>query len=237
MHSVASVACVDGVETRAAALRQRIERDPASAVDALHELVVRAAHGDGGARDVLLAFAYLRARGDLDPRALEELALARGRALAAPLFRTDSPRASPRREPSAGAFAYRRLRLPAVFPASRGRVATATIRERVLVDPRPEVVARALAEAPLELRDVLRIASRRPAPPGVLVAVARDARWIRRHEVREALVANPFTPTWLALVLLPAVRAHARASEGRRSPELRAYAQAIRASTAPSAGS
>jgi hypothetical protein len=51
-------------------------------------------------------------------------------------------------------------------------------------------------------REVLRVASRRPVHPGVLMRVFANPRWSNRYRVRKALVYNPNTPIQIALTLV-----------------------------------
>lgn len=74
---------------------------------------------------------------------------------------------------------------------------------RLLLHPSPVMVTLLLEQSWVKLRDVLVIASRRPSSPAIAFAVADSERWIAHPVVREALVLNPFTPTGLALALLP----------------------------------
>jgi len=65
-------------------------------------------------------------------------------------------------------------------------------------------VARELLRNPrLTEREVLRLASLRPAQPAVLLAIAHSARFSTRPAVRTALARNPYSPTALAFQLLP----------------------------------
>ena len=65
-------------------------------------------------------------------------------------------------------------------------------------------VARELLVNPrLTEREVLRLASLRPAQPAVLLAIAQSARFATRLAVRTALARNPYSPTALAFQLLP----------------------------------
>jgi hypothetical protein len=65
-------------------------------------------------------------------------------------------------------------------------------------------VAQELLKNPrLTEREVLRLASLRPAQPEVLLAIAQNARFSTRLPVRTALARNPYSPTSLAFQLLP----------------------------------
>jgi hypothetical protein len=79
---------------------------------------------------------------------------------------------------------------------------------QLLRDPHPDVVRMLLGNPHITERDVLQIATRRPAPPAALAVVANFDRWIVRRLVKRALVLNPYTPAIisvrLAITLLPA---------------------------------
>lgn len=77
--------------------------------------------------------------------------------------------------------------------------------ERLLRDPDPRVVRNLLLNPRVTEKDVLALVTRRPVPAQVLREVASHDRWVRRRDVRRALVLNPFTPTEVALRLLPSL--------------------------------
>ncbi len=62
---------------------------------------------------------------------------------------------------------------------------------------------RVLAAPGLAVRDVVEMAALRPTRAGLLLAIAQEPRWFRHAPVRQALVANPYTPSWLVAALLP----------------------------------
>lgn len=224
--SLAALAAISDLRARAAALDLRLRADVRGSAVALEALTRSAAAGDGRSRDVLLAFALLRATRD-DPALFSALsAVASELPMVEPLFRTtSSARAIPRHariEPMVPAFAYRALPHLRSAPLPIWLGAT---RERVLRDPRASVVAALLGGAPMELRDVLRIAARRPSSSDVAVAVA-SSRYLGELSVREALVRNPFTPGWLSLVLLPTVRTRL-VDLSLAHEEVRAYARVL----------
>lgn len=70
--------------------------------------------------------------------------------------------------------------------------------ERLARDPHPAVIERLLANPKLTEDDVLRMASRRPSTPAVLLSIARSARFVRSARIRLALVLNPQTPAEVA---------------------------------------
>ncbi len=205
------------LKVRAAALDVRVRADVRGSAIALDAIARRAAHGDARCRDVLLAFVWLRVTRD-DLRPIDALAAV---APQSPLFRTTSAArglgARARTEPfvparrAVRAFSNHVVHyvnggetVAHYFQAARMPGWFAHDRDRALRDPRASVIARVLA-SPVELRDVLRIASRRPSTPDVARAVAAS-RYLGELSVREALVRNPFTPAWLSLILLPTVR-------------------------------
>jgi hypothetical protein len=69
-------------------------------------------------------------------------------------------------------------------------------------DPHPEVIAVLLDNPHLTESDVLKLATRRPALPAGLAAIAASHRWRVRARIRRALVLNPFTPLPLAARLM-----------------------------------
>jgi molybdopterin-guanine dinucleotide biosynthesis protein A len=75
--------------------------------------------------------------------------------------------------------------------------------DRLLYDPDPAVLLNLLHNPRLTEREAVRIASHRPSAPDVLRALARDPRFGKRERVRRALVRNPYTPTEVAINLLP----------------------------------
>jgi hypothetical protein len=75
---------------------------------------------------------------------------------------------------------------------------------QLLADPDASVI-RALLENPrLVEKDVIAIAARRPTRADVLRALFAS-RWCARYHVKRALVMNPWTPTDVAVRLLPSL--------------------------------
>ncbi len=74
--------------------------------------------------------------------------------------------------------------------------------DRLLADPDPGVIANLLRNPRVTEADVLRVASRRPAPAAVLGLVYRHRRWGQRQAVQAALVQNPYTPVEIATALV-----------------------------------
>jgi hypothetical protein len=101
---------------------------------------------------------------------------------------------------------------------------------RALLDPHPMVALRLLGNPKVVEGDVLRIASRRPAPPPVLAELARHSRWRGRPRVAAALAHNPCTPHAHATSLLPGLpRPLVRevSEDGRVSESLRDAARIL----------
>ena len=78
--------------------------------------------------------------------------------------------------------------------------------ERLMSDPHPDVIERLLVNPRLTEEDVMRIASRRPARPDVLAAIARSQRWVHRPRVRLSLLLNPDMPLDLAIPIAALLR-------------------------------
>lgn len=74
--------------------------------------------------------------------------------------------------------------------------------ERLLLDPHPDVIRRVLVNPRLTEDLVVRLATRRPCPKGVLAEIARSPRWSTRARVRLALVLNPSLPEDIAVRLV-----------------------------------
>jgi hypothetical protein len=79
--------------------------------------------------------------------------------------------------------------------------------DRLLADPNPDVVENLLRNPAMTEREVLRVASRRPVHPDVLLRVFANPRWANRYRVRKALVYNPNTPIQIALTLVTFMQA------------------------------
>ena len=74
---------------------------------------------------------------------------------------------------------------------------------RLLFDPDPAVVHILLRNPRLTEGDVLKLASKRPNRPGVLIEIADVGRWVIRSSIRRAIVLNPYAPSRLAVTLMP----------------------------------
>ena len=212
--TLSQLASIAELPARALVLAERLLGAPTSSVPELDEVVRRAFSGSGPDRDVLVSLARLRVtRDDLPIAALAAFAAEHGLAAASLVLSSDSavrrlPPHAHLAEPLAPATALTSLpwkNRPRELSRVSLRVRTEHVRERLLRDPRPEVVAALLAFDTTRLDDVLRVASRRPSSAMLGRAVVAS-RWLGLLPVREALVANPFTEAWLALVLLPTVR-------------------------------
>lgn len=173
--------------------------DPALLADAIDHLSELAESFDARAREALLAvvFAMNQPRCAAAVQRLREEAAGRGLAWLERLLRVRRPSQVPSREvPEEDDEA----RIP---DYGAGRVLTLGERkslarkpdrdmvERLLLDPHPEVIRRVLSNPRLTEDLVVRLASRRPCPRGVLAEIARATRWSGRPRVRLALVLNP----------------------------------------------
>ena len=77
---------------------------------------------------------------------------------------------------------------------------------QLLRDPHPDVVAILLGNPHLTERDVVTMASSRPAVPAALTLIADHARWSVRAGVRRALAFNPHTPVHIAVRVITTLR-------------------------------
>lgn len=83
----------------------------------------------------------------------------------------------------------------------------ARMRDRDMIDrlcheQDPMVIMHLLQNPSITLRQVIRIASKRPTGHAVLRVVYKDMRWVNHYVVKKALVNNPYTPTEISVSLL-----------------------------------
>lgn len=74
--------------------------------------------------------------------------------------------------------------------------------DRLIYDSDPHVIRNLLDNPKMTERDVLKVASKRPASSEVLKEVFNHKKWSARYSIKKALVKNPYTPTWIALGLV-----------------------------------
>jgi hypothetical protein len=99
---------------------------------------------------------------------------------------------------------------------------------RLVTHPDPVVIARLLADRATGLRDVVRIAARRPTQEAIVRAVVSNRGWIHHPSVRYALAANPFTPDRVALPLVATCRPHLHVlTQANVSPRVHALARRL----------
>lgn len=77
------------------------------------------------------------------------------------------------------------------------------ILERLIHENSPLIIEKILGNPQIRLSDVLTIASRRPTLPELLREVVMHESWFKEHQIREALVYNPYLPTGMAVRVLP----------------------------------
>lgn len=73
---------------------------------------------------------------------------------------------------------------------------------RLCHDQNPAVISNLLENPHLTVKEVIRIASKRPTNAQVLWMVYRNLRWVSYYSVKKALVNNPYAPPHLALSLM-----------------------------------
>ncbi len=101
---------------------------------------------------------------------------------------------------------------------------------RLLSDPDPAVIGNLLNNPRITEKDVVRMASRRPASPGILRLIAGHRIWSKRYGVIRALVLNPYTPPRISIALLevlPAQDLGPAAEDGSLHPQVRLAASEI----------
>ena len=101
---------------------------------------------------------------------------------------------------------------------------------RLGADQDPRVTVELLKNPRLTEREVLRLASHRPARAEVLTAIADSPRWSTRLAVKSALARNPYSPPGLVMRFLPHLPAQLLAEiaeDGTLHVELRRFARAL----------
>lgn len=106
------------------------------------------------------------------------------------------------RDEAEGRGTWERMPLPALHVARQVK--------QLVMHPEPSVIRALLRDRSVGMKDVVRIAARRPTTPAIVDELLAHVGWMARPQVRTALVENPFTPTRTALLLLPTVRARLR---------------------------
>lgn len=101
---------------------------------------------------------------------------------------------------------------------------------QLLRDPHPDVVAILLGNTHLTERDVVTMASARPAVPASLTLIADHARWSVRAAVRRSLAFNPHTPVHVAVRVATTLRPadwRELAADNGLGAELRAHVESL----------
>jgi hypothetical protein len=203
-------------EEAAAMLEAALRRAQRSEIDgAVGWSLCRAVLPDGG-------LDYER-RADIY-RAARELGLLAAGLLLAPLPLRTAPRGDPSDAAAGDLSLGHRRSLARSLPRDQ--------LDRLAADSDPRVVRELLRNPKLTEREVLRIATRRPARGDVLEVIGSAPRWSTRGPVRAALARNPYTPPQLALRLLPHLpRTQLRqiAGDATLHPELQRFAAALTA--------
>lgn len=73
---------------------------------------------------------------------------------------------------------------------------------RLCHDQNPAVIENLLQNPRVTVKEVVRIASKRPTNGQVLWVVYRNLRWMALYSVKKALVNNPYSPTQISLSLI-----------------------------------
>ncbi len=204
---------------------------PKEVVTVLERLLERRRRGDARVAETLSAIVCaLSALGELDAAsALYAEAIDREADEVARLLMRPAPARTfdPRREQ--GVDHEMRSRTVGMR-RQMARTADPVMMVRLQTDPDPGVIRNLLQHPRLTEPEVVRMAARRPGRPDVLSEIFRSKKWASRQMVRKALANNPYTPTEIALKLvpllpLPAIRELAAATEIHR--EVRHFARTI----------
>lgn len=177
---------------------------PDRAVDILEALLERRRRGDGRVASTLAAVtSALSSLGDLDTAsALYAEALSRNSEEVVRLLRRPAPARSfdPRKEHGVD----HQMRSQTVgMRRQMARSPDPVVLMRLQTDPDPGVIRNLLEHPRLTEPEVVRMAARRPGRPEVLSEIFRSRKWASRQMVRKALANNPYTPTEIALKLIP----------------------------------
>lgn len=83
----------------------------------------------------------------------------------------------------------------------------ARLRNRDLIDrltneQDPVVITHLLKNPIITVREVIKVASKRPTNEKILWVVYKDMRWVNHYVVKQALINNPYTPTQISISLL-----------------------------------
>lgn len=121
-------------------------------------------------------------------------------------------------------------------PAARGKWERYPLRPELMARQRtllarraePHVIGRFLRDRTTSMKDALAVAVRRPTTPAIASELAGNTAWMAHANIRAAVVRNPFTPTRIALLLLPTCRAQLRSiAAADLHPRLRALADLL----------
>jgi molybdopterin-guanine dinucleotide biosynthesis protein A len=203
---VARMAALAGEEMRRGALREVIlSLAPQEAAALLHRILAPDAPRQPRTAVVAAAAVATFAGGEglpyLFARDLYQAACARGyeevrRLLLRPGARSEAQAAEIRPDPRVAGRTLGERKWMA-------RRSNPDLIDRLLFDPEPAVLKNLLGNPRVTEREVVRIAAHRPGFPDVLRAVAQSPRFGKRERVRRALARNPYTPSDVAINLLP----------------------------------
>jgi len=102
--------------------------------------------------------------------------------------------------------------------------------EALVRDPHPDVIEILLGNPHLTERDVLAVATQRPAPPESLALIATSERWGARYPIKRALALNPYTPPHITVRLVTTLQTadlRAIVNDTNLPEPLRSQAQAL----------
>lgn len=85
---------------------------------------------------------------------------------------------------------------------SMSKATSKNVIDRLLSDPDPMVIGNILDNPRVTEKDILKVASKRPASPKILRLLATHKVWSKRYAVIKALVLNPYTQPRISVVLM-----------------------------------
>ena len=196
---------------RKAAARELARRDPLDANELLHHVIFLARGGWEPATCVLSAFVGALGREAASlPYAdsMRRMAEVQSLESVADLFET----APAQKEFDEGAAAKADAKLLTQSLGHLKQQARLTrdpdVLARLVIASNPAVVRNALLNPRLTEPLVVRMAARRPARPEPLVEIWKSPRWSSRHDVRRALVFNPYLPPEVGVKIVPLLNAN-----------------------------
>ncbi len=85
---------------------------------------------------------------------------------------------------------------------SLARTRDRDIMDRLCHEQDPVIIEHLLQNPAITVREVIKIASKRPTSQEILWTIYRNARWANHYSIKMSLVSNPYSPPQMALSLV-----------------------------------